>query len=272
LDRHRLIERRPRLPLRHRVVSVWTLEIADGEPPYEQLDIPHGGADLVCVLGSQLVLHGPRPDSKVVEFGPGSSIVGIRLNPSAGLALRAVTPLEVFGQTVDAADVWGKDARSVDELLVAEPDVSSAAAALERWAERVLDLETSGDVEVDALVHACIAGARNIRSARAGLPLSERQLRRRCEDVTGQSPRELLRVVRFQRFVALAQQRVAAGTTTNEGFLAAMAMRCGYADHAHLTRECRHFSGMPPAKLLARTTGLCTHRHDHRASFERFTL
>ena len=108
--------------------------------------------------------------------------------------------------------------------------------------------------------------------ARAGLHLSERQLRRRCEDATGQSPRDLLRVVRFQRFVALAQRRVAAGTTGGDGALAAMAMRCGYADHAHLTRECRHFSGIPPATLLARTTRLCAERHDHRASFERFSL
>ena len=272
LDGHRLVERRPRRLLRHRVVSVWTLQIGGGEPPYEQVDIPHGGADLMCVVGSRLVMHGPRRDSNVVHFDPGSTVVGVRLAPSAGPALRGVSPLEMFGQAVDAADVWGPDARQVAELMVAQPDAASAAAALEDWVERALDLEAPGDVVIDGLVDACIAGARDVRSARAGLPLSERQLRRRCEDATGHTPRDLLRNLRFQRFIALAQQRVAGGTTNGEEFLAAMAMRCGYADHAHLTRECRHFSGMPPAVLLARTSRLCTERHDHRAAFERFAL
>ena len=75
--------------------------------------------------------------------------------------------------------------------------------------------------------------------------LSERQLRRRIEDAVGYPPRMLARVLRFQRFLRAAR---AAGRARH---LAVLAADAGYADQAHLTRESRALSGLPPAALLA---------------------
>jgi AraC-like DNA-binding protein len=74
--------------------------------------------------------------------------------------------------------------------------------------------------------------------------LSERQLRRRVEDAVGYSPRTLVRILRFQRFLHAAR---AAGPGRH---LAALAADLGYADQAHLTRETKELSGLPPAALL----------------------
>jgi AraC-like DNA-binding protein len=51
-----------------------------------------------------------------------------------------------------------------------------------------------------------------------------------------------------------------------------MAAACGYADHAHLTRECRRMTGEPPSTYVDGTMSSCGCGHDHRASFERFTF
>ena len=78
--------------------------------------------------------------------------------------------------------------------------------------------------------------------------LSERQLRRRCHAAAGYGPKTLQRVLRFQRFVRMLD---AAARPLD---LAAAAAQAGYADQAHLTRECGALSGLTPA-ALARVRG-----------------
>ena len=75
----------------------------------------------------------------------------------------------------------------------------------------------------------------------SALGLSERQLRRRFADAVGYGPKTLARVLRFQRFLFLA------GSGND---LARLAISAGYADQAHLTRECRRLSGRTPSELV----------------------
>ena len=53
-----------------------------------------------------------------------------------------------------------------------------------------------------------------------------------------------MRIQRFQHFLALAEQQPGAA-------LSRLAAEAGYADQAHLTRECGRLSGLAPAALLA---------------------
>jgi AraC-like DNA-binding protein len=78
--------------------------------------------------------------------------------------------------------------------------------------------------------------------------LSERQLRRRFHAAVGYGPRTLQRVLRFRRVVG----RLDAGGRPD---LAALAADAGYADQAHLTRECARLAGMPPAALARDRAG-----------------
>jgi len=78
----------------------------------------------------------------------------------------------------------------------------------------------------------------------AEVGLSLRQLRRRCHAVVGYGPKTLQRVLRFRRFVA----RVDAHPDVLD--LAAIAAEAGYADQAHLTRECARLAGLTPAALV----------------------
>jgi transcriptional regulator GlxA family with amidase domain len=71
--------------------------------------------------------------------------------------------------------------------------------------------------------------------------VSERQLRRRFAERVGYGPKTLHRVLRFQRLVSILGEP---GTE-----LARAAVTAGYADQAHLTRECRELSGLTPAEL-----------------------
>jgi AraC-like DNA-binding protein len=80
------------------------------------------------------------------------------------------------------------------------------------------------------------------------LGVGERQLLRRCRAAAGYGPATLRRVLRFRRFVA----RVDAGEGRPGGpDLARLAADTGYADQAHLTRECVRLAGLPPGALTA---------------------
>jgi AraC-like DNA-binding protein len=76
------------------------------------------------------------------------------------------------------------------------------------------------------------------------LGVSDRQLRRRFHESVGYGPKTLDRVLRFRRLVAQAGA-VAAG----ESDLARLAADLGYADQAHMTRDCMRLSGCTPAQL-----------------------
>ena len=85
------------------------------------------------------------------------------------------------------------------------------------------------------------------------LGLSERQLRRRFADAVGYGPKTLARVLRFQRFLELA--------AANHDDLAGLAFAAGYADQAHLTRECRRrVVGRTPSDLVASGAGAAGER------------
>jgi AraC-like DNA-binding protein len=71
------------------------------------------------------------------------------------------------------------------------------------------------------------------------LGLSERQLRRRVRAGVGYGPKTLQRVLRLRRFLR-----------TGGEDLGRAALEAGYADQAHLTRECRRLTGLPPAVLI----------------------
>jgi transcriptional regulator GlxA family with amidase domain len=77
----------------------------------------------------------------------------------------------------------------------------------------------------------------------ASVYVSERQLRRRFEERVGYGPKTLQRVLRFQRLKAMLEVPGAE--------LARAAVAAGYADQAHLSRECRELAGLTPSELAA---------------------
>jgi transcriptional regulator GlxA family with amidase domain len=168
---------------------------------------------------------------------------------AAGSAL-GVAARELRDRDVPLEELWG--ARAAGRLAVRlERAPTPAAAVAELAAAVVARLPPAG--ELDGLVRAAALRAAAPRTAverlAFDLGLGERQLRRRFDGAVGYGPKTLQRVLRFQRFLVLAR---AAGPAPD---LADLAFAAGYADQAHLTRECRRLSGLTPAAMLAAGAG-----------------
>lgn len=52
--------------------------------------------------------------------------------------------------------------------------------------------------------------------------------------------------------------------------MAGLAVDAGYADQAHLSRECLRLTGLTPHQLLGGSIDRCTCGHEHSASYQPF--
>jgi AraC-like DNA-binding protein len=207
--------------------------------------LPDGCADVVWA-GGALMVAGPATAAVHPGLAPGGPTLGVRFLTGAAGAALGLPADELLDRTVPLAELWGRDAERLSDALAAAPGPEAALGLLAgAVAER---LARTGPV--DPLVRAAVLAAaerpRSVAELTRASGLGERQLRRRFASAVGYGPATFARVVRFQRFLALARQEGEGGAR-----LARLAAAAGYADQAHLARECARLGGMTPAALLA---------------------
>ena len=226
--------------LRGAVACLWTSltpEHADhaDHDSHAGLVLPDACSDLIWEQGVGCHIAGPdtgpaRPLTKV-----GTVIVGVRFRPCAGGRVLRTPLSEITNQRVPLADLLRR-AQLPPAARRLTGTLDPAAAA-----NRVL--EVTGALVAESAPDPAMTRAARAEAVAAEVGLSERQFRRRCRGAAGYGPKTLQRVLRFQRFVRLLDAAPAPPD------LAAAAAQVGYADQAHLTRECCDLSGLTPANL-----------------------
>ncbi len=201
------------------LACLWT---NDREPEAQPGRIlPDACADIVSVDG-RLFVAGPATQAHLSRAR--GTAFGVRFRVGAAGAALGLPAAELLDANVPLEDVWGKAGREIAERATGPHEL--AAAVLERV-----------DDVPDPIVRAAATG-----TPRQQLGIGDRQLRRRFADAVGYGPKTLERILRFQRFLRLAD---------HDRDLARLAFDAGYADQAHLTRECGRLAGLTPAQLLA---------------------
>jgi AraC-like DNA-binding protein len=213
--------------------------------------LPDACVDVVFGAG-RLMVAGPATAAVVAPATPGQGRVGVRFRVGAAGAALGAPAADLCDQGVPLAELWGVGARRIEECVAAAGSPKDALLALIGGVAQRLPAPETADHEVRRAALALArpaAGADTAvtvaASARAA-NLSERQLRRRFERAVGYGPATLARVLRFQRFLHGANAPGA-----DRAPLARLAAEAGYADQAHLARECRRLSGLAPSSLLA---------------------
>jgi AraC-like DNA-binding protein len=205
--------------------------------------LPDACADIVFA-GGRLVVAGPATAAEDARPTPGQGRCGVRFRiGSAGAAL-GLPADELLDRGVALEELWGRPGRRLEARVAAAPTTDAALAVLLRGVADRLPPPGGGDPLVRAAVVALLRDGASTREAARAVALGERQLRRRFERAIGYGPATLVRIQRFQRFLALAERQPGAP-------LSRLAADAGYADQAHLSRECRRLSGLSPAGLLA---------------------
>jgi AraC-like DNA-binding protein len=255
-------ERAPAGPLAGQVSCVWVQSVATGSRPLSHRTVPNGSVEIHAELGSAVQVTGPRLSPTVTAVAPGTTIVGVRLRPGTAYSLLSIPASELAGRQVGLAELWGRAGTRLAERLAEAGSADAAVRILEATIQPAL---TAPDPLVMAAVR--MLGpwqAGSVTEVAGTLGVSTRHLRRRCLHTVGYSAKTIHRILRFQGFLALV------GTSTSErgeAGLAELAAAAGYADQAHLTRDCGRLTGLTPRAFLAERAEICGPTHDHATSF-----
>lgn len=249
--------------LRGTVACLWARVAGPGDAAGVALVLPDACGDLVWEQDVGAYVAGPDTGPVRIATRPGLVIAGVRFRPSAGGAALGVPLSEIRDQRVGLPDLLPDVARRLPATL----PTATAVANLLDVTGRLIAAQSSDHAVARAAALLRDPSARTDEVA-AAVGLSERQLRRRCHAAAGYGPKTLQRLFRFQRFVrrldasgpapALQPPLSWPPDPRSPGRfgpldLAAAATESGYADQAHLTRECAALSGLTPA-VLARTS------------------
>ena len=216
--------------LEQQVACVW---IGDGSAVHV---LPDACVDIVWTQG-RLMVAGPATGPDLAAATPGQGRCGVRFRVGAAGAALGLPASELLDEIVPLEEIWGDAGRRLgDRVALAERPLEALVAGVR---DRI---SGAGDDLVREAVFRLRCGEDSVQRLARATAVSERQLRRRFERGVGYGPRTLRRVLRFQRFLGLAQ---------GGGSLARIAADAGYADQAHLVRDCRRLAGITPTALLA---------------------
>lgn len=238
--------------LRELVECYWfrTTPAVDGPGPSVRV-LPDGCMDVLFVLGEPALRPAPRPSCYVVgpmrsallvEGVGGEDTVGVRFRPGAGPTFLA---LPAHALTDDVAPLDGVWTESVElrERLLADSRSEARAGVLDAALGRRLPSAWScRDRDVLCACRRMAEGeVTSVGQLLTGAGVGRRQLERRFRAAVGLAPGETLRVARLRRAVELLLGRPELG-------LARVALRAGYYDQPHLTRDFRELAGTPPGR------------------------
>ena len=200
------------------------------EPTGPHRLVPDGCVDLLTLSRGDTILCGPETTGWSFELPAGTVAVGVRFLPGQAARMLAIDLSTIREERRPFAVPPADD--PLDALLAEvrrrhdtapEDDGLAATVVARLTAEPWLAVAVLADE----------------------LGVSTRQLHRRALSAFGYGISTLARILRFQRFTALIE------ATGDHVTLAALAAEAGYADHAHLARDCRAITGLTPTEFAA---------------------
>lgn len=204
---------------------------------------PDGCVDLVW-SGEALLVHGPSDTISRGSLHAGQLNTGIRIRAGAGGAVLGTPLLHLRHRTVLLKDVLPSHASILERRLKAARSDQERRSILEDFAARRAHLLSARNLVCQSVVHYLSCGT---RPGLADLKVGERETRRLFAEEVGLPPKALQRVLRFRRVLQMLPRLAQRQETA-----AAIAAEAGYADQAHLSRECRRIAGETPRSLARR--------------------
>jgi AraC-like DNA-binding protein len=246
------VERAPAPTLAPFVRCYWQLRGVTGEGGMLRRVLPDGCADVLFELGdSSRLLGGTHAAARwvgtmtravVVQSTGWVDMFGVRFAPGglaalAGMALHPLTDAQVALADLDPLALG-----CLTEPVALAPSFAARAELVDAALGRALGKGVS--LPSIARLLARVAAAHDVPSV-AGLEVisgyGARTLERQFSDALGVTPKQYLRLLRFER----ARELLYTGKAGAE-----VATLAGYADQAHLVREVRRIAGLRPGELV----------------------
>src|SRR5262245_2144562 len=255
------LQRPPRPALRPFVRNVWLIDDRAAprtpEPTLEHV-LPRGGMHLVFRLSNErlrvfdpthrreltfgpVVVGGARSSFYLKDISAPTHSVGVELLPGACRLLFGASAAEFAERHVQLDDIWGGEAASALDQILAARDPERQMEVLESiLAARLPEVRGLHPAIAQALER--LTGTSSVREIVTASGYSHRGFVARFREAVGLTPKLYSRLLRFQK----ALQRFEADPNAS---WVDLAFDAGYSDQAHFIREFREFAGLSPGEL-----------------------
>lgn len=200
------------------------------------------------------VLAGTSSASSFIDSTGWGPMLGVQFRPGGAAPFFGLPQHEARDQTLLLDEVWSADAADLFERVAGAPSFVDQCATIEAYLLDHLDHDYTPNPAVDLALDrfrrrpsSCTVSA---VAREAGM--SHGRFIDAFRDCTGLTPKRFRRVKRVQRAVHHL-------FTAPEQGMAGIALRCGYFDQAHFTRDFRSIAGVTPSEYLARRTAHAGH-------------
>jgi AraC-like DNA-binding protein len=241
----------PAPELKDHVRCLWVNDLSDARNTLIQV-VPDGCVDVIWTARG-LQVAGPDTVPILDLLRPREVVVGARFHPGAAYRWLGIPLSEIVNQRVPLAEFWREDAEGLETGAQVAPDATAIALRIQETMLARLPYVGPADslaaflsTRLDAAPAAYRMPNRPARMAQfaARIGLSERTLRRRCNEMFGYGLKTLDRIIRFQRFFQLAARSAHPQSVD-------LALEAGYADQSHLAREVHRLAGDTVSRFLA---------------------
>jgi AraC-like DNA-binding protein len=191
-----------------------------------------------------LRLVGPRSTYVDIDNTGRTIMLGVRLRPGVLASLMGSDARNLTDQSASAEELFGKAGRELLDRVASSLIPESATRDLAAFVVgRVCSRPRRGPdptILADALTHTV-----SIDATADAMGVTPRAVHRCAVSGIGLAPKRLVRIQRLHRALALM-------LTPRSWPMATAAAEAGYADQAHLSRDCSELLGESPARFLSR--------------------
>ncbi|MDX2020370.1 MAG: helix-turn-helix domain-containing protein [Deltaproteobacteria bacterium] len=214
--------------------------------------VPDGAVRLMFDLGAgmgQALVAGPSAQPLALHLQGTMAGLTVTLRPGAAAELLLTPAGELHDRCLPLREFKGFDIDELSErLFVARDDAERAMLVQTTLRSRLAgDHASERDRTLRALA-VLSSSRRTLGEASESVGVGERRLQQIFEQNVGLSPRLYRRLIRVHECLrALRKNR--------QPRWPQLALEHGFSDQAHLSREFRAFTGVPPTEFLARVSG-----------------
>lgn len=240
------------------VECIWTLRDPAGAPVRV---VPDGCLDVILDLGPTPVRragglrrYAVGAMTRAVVYRPPGPVdlVGVRFRPGAARPFLGSPAATLTDVVAPLEELWGDATFELAGRLASAPPDGRVVRLVDELSSRLPEDDTAG-----RLARAACGAFRRSRFRRAvgelaaDLGVGRRRLERTFRREVGLAPAQARSVLRFRHATRIL-------TAGPEIPLAAVAVRAGYHDQPHFTREFHRLAGVPPTAWLAERGGVAS--------------
>lgn len=173
---------------------------------------------------------------------PFTSIVSVRFQPFGLAAFTQLPPDEFTNTEVTLEHLWGKKALELEEKVNTLSTDKAIAVLQHFFFELLCQNKLPHTFEAISAISGIMkknGGENTINYWAEQANLSERQFNRNFKTLIGISPKDYLKIVRFNKVLEIFNN-------SDPYTFGALAQQCGYYDQAHFIKDFKEYTGTTP--------------------------